>query len=295
MKKPLTLLFFLLISLNAQAASKQDQLLQLQKQFEQDQARQKELEQINREEKKIEEEELESRKKAAQKTTPNFQSDKCFLVQKIIFSPNQLISKFREKILTKNYTTRCLTLAQISELNQKISNYLVESGYVTSVSAVSPQNLESGVLKIEINESALEKIVFNDEKFSDKTQKFTAFGLTQENEILNLKKIEQGLDQINRLSSNNAVIKILPSKQKNSSIISLENHPKNTSNLSATYDNNGSSTTGTRRETVSFSQDNLLKLNDNFNLSRTANDLDPHRKNGGSNSLSTSFSVPFSW
>ena len=188
-----------------------------------------------------------------------------------------------------------MTLGKISELNQNISNYLVESGYATSSSAVSAQNLESGVLKIEITESTLEKIVFNEERFSDKTQKFTAFGLTKENEILNLEKIEQGLDQINRLSSNNAVIKIIPSEQKNSSIISLENHPHNSSNVNLVFDNYGSSLTGSRRETVSFSQDNLFHLNDNLSLSRTANDLDANRKDAGSNSFSSSFCVPFTW
>ncbi len=295
MKKPITLLFLVVAPLSAHAASEQDQLFQLQKQFEQDQVRQKELEDIWQEQKKIEAEELESQKKEAEETAQNINSGRCFLVKKISFSANKIISKFREKTLTKNYLEKCLTLGKISELNQNISNYLVEEGYATSSSAVSPQNLESGVLKIEITESTLEKIVFNEEKFSDKTQKFTAFGLTKENEILNLKKIEQGLDQINRLYSNNAVIKIIPSEQKNSSIISLENHPHNSSNVNLVFDNYGSSLTGSRRETASFSQDNLFHLNDNLSLSRTANDLDANRKDAGSNSFSSSFCVPFTW
>ncbi len=298
MKKPLTTLALALFACNSQAASDSDQIMQRQQQFERDQIHQKEIKQVEKELERIEQienEEQQNLTKESGKVVQDLRAIQCFRIREIKFSSNQIISKFRSKILTKDYLGKCLNLSQISELNQKISNYLAESGYATSRSNIPQQSIESGILKIEITESGLEKIIFREDNFFDQTQKFTAFGLVGKDEILDMKKIEQGLEQINRLSSNNATIKILPSSQENTSIIAVENNPKNSSRLSAAYDNNGVKLTGARRETISFNQDNLLRLNDNLVISRTANDLDNNRKEQGSNSFSSSFSVPFTW
>lgn len=298
MKKPLTILALALVAFNSQASSDTDQIMQRQQQFEQDQIHQKEIKQIEKEWERfeqIEKEEQQNLSKESGKIIQDLRAIQCFRIHEIKFSANKIISKFRTKILSKDYLGKCLNLNQISELNQKISNYLTESGYVTSRSNIPQQSLESGILKIEIIESGLEKIIFGEDDFFDQTQKFTAFGWVGKDEILNMKKIEQGLEQINRLQSNNATIKILPSSNENTSIIAVENNSKNSSRLSAAYDNNGTKLTGARRETVSFNQDNLIHLNDNLVINRIANDLDNDRKERGSNSFSTSFSVPFTW
>lgn len=298
MKKPLTILALVLLAFNSYAASDSDQIMQRQQQFEQDQIHQKEIKQIEKEWERfeqIENEEQQNLNTESGKIVQDLRAIQCFRIREIKFSSNKIISQFRSKILTKDYLGKCLNLGQISELNQKISNYLTDSGYVTSRSNIPQQSLESGILKIEITESGLEKIIFREDDFFDQTQKFSAFGFIGKDEILDMKKIEQGLEQINRLPSNNATIKILPSSDENTSIIAIENNPKNSSRLSAAYDNNGTKLTGARRETISFNQDNLLYLNDNLVISRMANDLDNDRKERGSDSFSTSFSVPFTW
>ena len=298
MKKPLTTLALALFAFNSQAASDSDQIMQRQQQFEQDQIHQKEIKQVEKELERIEQIESEEQQKLSKesgKIIQDLRAIQCFRIREIKISPNKILSKFRIKILTEDYLGKCLNLDQISELNQKISDYLTESGYVTSRSNIPQQSLESGILKIEIIESGLEKIIFREDDFFDKSQKFTAFGFIGKDEILNMKKIEQGLEQINRLPSNNATIKILPSSDEKTSVIAVENNPQNSSRLSATYDNNGSKLTGARREAVSFTQDNLLHLNDNFTINRAANDLDNDRKERGSNSFSSSFALPFTW
>lgn len=96
---------------------------------------------------------------------------------------------------------------------------------------------------------------------------------------------------MNRISSNNAAVKLLPGSVDNSSIVTVENHPKNTSRINVSYDNIGSSITGEKRDTIGFTHDNLLHLNDSFNISRTANDSDSYNKHR-STSTSGNFSMP---
>ena len=56
-------------------------------------------------------------------------------------------------------------------------------------------------------------------------------------------------------------------------------------------DNIGSSITGEKRDTIGFTHDNLLHLNDSFNINRTANDSDSYNKHR-STSTSGNFSMP---
>lgn len=302
MKETTLALLSLFISLNAHAAAtdqqiinQQNQILQRQQQFEVAKERQTQLKEVAKEQQKIQEEESMELDIGKAEVIQDFSKIQCFEVLKIEFSENKILKKSEEKFLTKNYVHKCLATEQIIELKKEINDYLIEQGYVTSRAVIPMQNLSDGILKIEILESYLEKVIFNEDKFFDKTQKFTAFGFSENEKVLNLKKFEQGLDQINRLPSNSAALKILPGNKINNSIIAIENHPQNTSRINATYDNYGSASTGENRDTISFAQDNLLHLNDSLNLSRTANDLDQNMKKGHSNSFNSTFSVPFTW
>lgn len=91
-----------------------------------------------------------------------------------------------------------------------MTNAYIKGGYITSRAFVNPNPPEEGVLEILVIEGTVEKIIINDGKA--KGQEFTAFpGLT--GGPLNLRDIDQGLDQLNRLPSNNTVMQIEPGGQ----------------------------------------------------------------------------------
>lgn len=304
MKKIIATFFLALISFSAHAAisdqerqgviNTQNNLVQRDQQNERGQTKEKDLQQVEKDKKEIEvEEELELYLRIG-KVVQDLNPTQCFKINKIVFSANKILPKNQEKIFTAEYLGKCVTIRQIVKLNKKISDYFAEEGYTNSRSEVEAQGINRGILNIKIIEVHLEDIVFNDEKFSDKTQKFMAFGEVRKGKILNLKKMEQGLEQINRLQSNSARVKIVPGKDAASSVIAIENTPKNRLRLNASYDNTGNKLTGEKRETVGLVQDNLFWLNDNLTVSRTANDLDSDRKNGGGSNLFVStFSIPF--
>lgn len=134
--------------------------------------------------------------------------------------------------------------------------------------------------------------------FRLKTQTFFAFPLMK-NKTFNLKDFEQGLDQLNRLQSNNATLDIKPVLEIENGKLKIENEPsaenqknknklnKNKSSKSisltnsysniiitnqksrSTYldfgiDNSGNKSTGERLTSISISQDNLLAFDDNI-------------------------------
>ena len=280
------------------ASSNQNRLIQRENQLNEGKIKEKDLQQVEKDQKEAAEMEENDDDFDDQdgKVVQDLSPIQCFRVNKIIFSPNKIIGKSYEKKFTNTYIGKCITLRQIAKFSKKLSDHLTDEGYITSRVEIPAQNLASGVLTINVIESYLENLTFNNENFFDKTQKFTAFGYIKKNKVLNLRKIEHGLEQVNRLSSNSATMKVLPGKGERSSVVAIENIPNRRLRLNASYDNGGNRVTGEKRDTVGLSQDNLFWLNDNLNISRTSNDFDKNRKtSGGTHSVSSSFSVPLKW
>ena len=83
-------------------------------------------------------------------------------------------------------------------------------------------------------------------------------------EILNLRDIEQGLDQMNRLPSMNTSMRIEPGEEFGSSIVMIDNEPKKSWRFSAGTDNHGQRNTGRHQYTLTFEKDNYLGCFDQF-------------------------------
>lgn len=294
------LLFFVSISFakaETENSNQQDQVIQSQKQFERANEQELELKQLEKDrlefEGKKREETEESFLENDGKIVQDFSAIQCFRINKINFSPNKILSKIVENKITKEYLNRCLAISQVVELAQDITNHFVEQGFVTSRAEIPVQNLKEGILQINIVESYLEKIVLNQDGFFDKTQKILLFGLVDDKEVLNLKKIDRGVEQMNRLASNRAVAKILPGSAVNKSIVAVENNSAKKTRVNLAFDTNGNDISGRYRDTIGLSQDNLLHLNETFNINKTGNHLDSARTTNRSDSFNTNFSLPF--
>lgn len=270
----------------------QNQIIQNQQIIQSEENLQKKLQKIARER------EISSRQNPSKTLEKIKISDKknrnsCFLVKEIEIIQDSIISKEKMQENLKEFREKCLTENEVGFLVKKATNFLINEGFVTSRAVLQEKNNKSGVLQLKIIPGILEKIVFNDDDFFDKTQKLSAFLLFYENKPLNIHEITYGLDTINRLSSNAAVIKIYPGKQENSSIIFVENKPQNRLNLALSYDDYGSRSTGKRRNNYNISLDNFLWMNDSIAISRSANDFDAQNHLRKNNLVSLNYSIPF--
>jgi hemolysin activation/secretion protein len=224
----------------------------------------------------------------------NIDDNNCFNIKQIKLSGSESLLKYEKKEIIQPYQNKCLSLADIEELRVKINNFYLEKGYILSRVYLTPnQNLKDGILEFQIKEGEIEEIRINgNEKLSDKIRLKTAFPYDKQS--FNLRDVEQGLDQINRLQSSNAVMKILPGNEAGKSIIEITNQEKRTINFRAGYDNLGQKSTGERRRVLSVSQDNLLMLNDNLYINYThdqeGDDFIKHNRN-----LYLNFSIPYGY
>ena len=141
------------------------------------------------------------------------------------------------------------------------------------------------------------KISFFDKykSFRLKTQTFFAFPLMK-NKTFNLKDFEQGLDQLNRLQSNNATLDIKSAVNKNGSYsnIIITNQKSRSTYLDFGIDNSGNKSTGERLASISISQDNLLAFDDNIYLKYTQ-DIDTENNKRYNKSFYGNISVPLGY
>lgn len=304
MKRLITIILLLLIPCNLYAIdfggiiSQQNRVIQNQERIEREKLLQQELRRIEIErqniakiarKKKLSAEEFADDGKIIQ----NLSKIQCFRINKINFTKNKILSKKEEEFLKQKYLGRCLIIEQIEYLTKEINNYLLKKDFTTSKAILPKQDISSKSLEIQIIEGLLEDLVFNNDGFVDKMQKFSAFGVVNKGQVLNLQDVEIGLDQINRLASNAASVKVFAGSKENSSIIFVENKAQDKIRLTLSIDDNGSEITGKKRDVLGLSYDNLFNLNDNFNFSRAANDFDSKVSRRKGNFVGYNYSIPF--
>lgn len=219
----------------------------------------------------------------------------CVQIDTIELRGAALLSASAKARLTAPYVGRCLSMRHIKELIRDITNHYVEQGYVTTRAYVAPQDLSTHRLEVTVVEGTIEGIQLNKDESSDQWRVRSAFPGLQ-GKPLNLRDIEQGLDQLNRLPSSNAKMEIVPGAQPGTSRIVITDQQAKTWRARASLDNSGQESTGVNQYTVSFDKDNLLGVNDmltfNWNADAdTLSDLERHK----SESSSFYYSVPIGY
>lgn len=268
--------------------NQQDWITRQQQNMLEDKKRESEFETIkkDRELKK-----KEAEQGAAENLVSGKMASECVNLKEVYFQGANSISQFRQRRIVKPFIGKCIKAETLADLIRTVSDYYHAQGFITAQIKVPQQNLQSGIFTLEIIEGRVEKISLGQNRFSDKLQQFSAFGLV-EGKVLNINEINQGLYQINRLQSNAATMKIEPGTNVGDSKIVIDNRKKFPAKVTIGQDNLGNKFTGERRTNFSSSLDNLLSVNDNLNLSYTANYNDPSSVKD-SKLFSLGFSIPF--
>ena len=238
----------------------------LQHQIEQERRRRREEER---------EEQQRSRPPATPTTIPPEGTPKdaaCTDIFTIEFSGVSLLADERIAALKAPYLDTCMSVADIKALMQDVANEYLEMGYVTTrVGLPMPQpGLRNGRLEIGAREGTIAGIILADAEGETLYQPPNLFpGMV--GGPLNLRDIEQGLDQINRLPSNRATIRIEPGEGAGESRVHIRNEQGFPLRARVTVDNSGSESTGEMKRTFWIDGDNLVGVYDGLSLSYSEN------------------------
>lgn len=219
--------------------------------------------------------------------------EECFPLKKISLVAADSISKQQQKKLTTPFIGRCMGQKVVLEIVAAIKAEYEAQGYVIARISLIKDDLKNGELELKISEKKIDEIIIGENGFTDKMQKFTAFG-NIEGTTLNIHDIDQGIFQINRLASNSAKADIQHNTADDGAKIYIENERQFPARASVAYDSLGNDYTGIYRTTFSGAMDNVLSLNDAINLSYTAN-LNNDRDIKDNKAFSADFSIPFGY
>lgn len=187
----------------------------------------------------------------------------CFVINDIRIEQATLFTGIPKRNLITRFVNRCLNISDITDITREISEWYLGQGYITSRAFILEQDLSQGTLHIAVLEGRLDDIHLDG---AASHQLLMAFpGL--KGKILNLRDIEQGMEQINRLRSTPVQIDILPAEKTGFSIVNLTATPEFPLSTSLTFDNSGQKSTGTGQVGGSLTGNNLLGLADKWFVS----------------------------
>ncbi|KJV46754.1 peptide transporter [Pantoea sp. BL1] len=190
-------------------------------------------------------------------------SGPCFPVHHIIIRNASLLSQSQQQNITAPWINRCLNLTEINALVHAISDWYMQRGYITSRAFLTEQDLSSGELVIPVLEGKLDEIRLDGQHPRALLMAFPGL----EGKILNLRDIEQGMEQINRVRSTPVQIEIQPSPKAGYSVVNLTAKPEFPLSASLGFDNSGQKSTGVGQLNASLTGNNLLGLADRWFIS----------------------------
>jgi hemolysin activation/secretion protein len=177
-------------------------------------------------------------------------------------------------------TGRCLGTAGVGTVLRRVQNAIVARGFVTTRVLASPQDLKTGVLTLTLVPGRIHAIRFA----VDSDPRATAWNAVPAHpgELLNLRDVEQALENFKRVPTVEADIRIVPAEGPDarpgeSDLVIGWFHPR-TLRLGLTLDDSGSQSTGRLQAGATVSVDDLLHANDLFYVNLGRSVLNGHRR-----------------
>ena len=220
----------------------------------------------------------------------------CIDIQTITLEGADLLSANRAAWtkLVSPFEGQCISVKDINTLLSSVSNFYYERGYVTSRAYVPQQDMSTGLLNVLVIESRIESLELKKSNGAgERFELLTAFPTTS-GDHLNLRNLEQGLDQVNRLGSNKATMEMIPGDTPGASNVVISNDVAKRYSFTLGTDNSGQVGTGELQNKLGFTYDNLFGINDFLAIN---GQIDGHRDGDARQSRSGSllYEVPFGY
>ncbi|WP_035061119.1 ShlB/FhaC/HecB family hemolysin secretion/activation protein [Andreprevotia chitinilytica] len=192
---------------------------------------------------------------------------------------------------------RCLGTAGVNLVMKRVQNAIVEKGFVTTRIVAEEQDLRTGVLRLTVIPGRIRAIRFAEGTAHRATQ-WNAVP-AQPGDILNLRDIEQALENFKRVPTAEADIQITPAEgatakpgESDLVIVWKQALPFR---ISVSADDSGSEATGKYQGSVTFSYDDWWTLNDLFYLTVSRDLVGLDHSDKGTRGYSAFYSVPFGY
>jgi len=215
----------------------------------------------------------------------------CFSMAQVVLQSDEEHLQSLLRPVARQAEGQCLGVSGINLLMAQIQNRLVDAGYVTTRVLASPQDLSQGQLVLTIVSGRVGRIQLMDRGAGEVD--LASLVPVESSELLDLRDLEQGLENLQRLPGTDASFKLVPGKLPGESDVQVSWGQEKPWRVSVSLDDAGSEQTGKKQAATTLFLDNPLGKGDLFYLSRGMDVLNPGPL--GSDSYQLHYSVPYGY
>ncbi|WP_392435604.1 ShlB/FhaC/HecB family hemolysin secretion/activation protein [Yersinia sp. HM-2024] len=216
----------------------------------------------------------------------------CFAIDRIKISGAEPLPRWLPlQHIANQAQGQCLGGQGINLLMSQMQNRLIDHGYVTTRVLAPQQDLKSGTLSLHVVPGKIRHVELTQASDHHVTL-FSAFPARPGN-LLDLRDIEQGLENLQRVPTVQANMELLPGEAPGETDIALSWKQSKMWRLAASLDDSGTRSTGRYQGGATLFLDNPLSLSDLFYVS--AGGSIKNRGDKGTNNLTGHYSLPFGY
>ena len=217
------------------------------------------------------------------------QESPCLKIRKVQIESGEIRPIPAIRQLAKSAEHQCLGATGISNLQKAIQNQLIGEGLITSRAAVKTYQAKEETLTLSLIYGRVNSIKLSDDS-SGHFNLASVFPL-KAGDILNIRNVEQGLENINTLPGTLSDIRIAPSQTPGESKIEVLRKQAKYWQLASWADNSGTKATGRYQGGAALFLNNLTSLNDTLYASYSQNIERSDTR--GNSSHAISYSLPY--
>lgn len=201
----------------------------------------------------------------------------CADIEQINITDHGLLQEVKIQEVKEKYQEKCMTADDIKTVLRDVSNDLIESGYVTSRVYVEPKKSNDKVLNIGVTPGKVGESDF-----------------LSKGSILNMRDVEQEVEQVKRMRGYNAQSSIRPGTNDNESDVELHITKGNMLGGSVSVDNHGTKSNGINQGYVSLQSYNAIGIYDILTVDYKYG-FNDSAKNMASETLTGGINVPYGY
>lgn len=224
-------------------------------------------------------------------TAPALLEDgQCITVTRINIEGATLLPEGQREALLQPWQGRCLGVPQLNAVLKSLTDHYLHRGYVTTRAYLPQQDLKHGELNIIVVEGRLEGL--DSSSLASPLESAMTFPGTV-GEVLDLRELEQWVDQLSRLPSRQPQLEVLPGQAVGGSRVTLKGERREPWRVSANRNNHGDASTGRQQAGIGLDWDSPLGLADQLNLRASRDTVSDRWRHSHSQNLF--YSLPYGW
>ncbi|MGO4808584.1 ShlB/FhaC/HecB family hemolysin secretion/activation protein [Cupriavidus sp. 2MCAB6] len=190
-----------------------------------------------------------------------------------------------------HYQGACIGKQGVDLLAKGILQVILGQGYVTTRVLLPEQDLSTGTLRMALIPGVIGQLRFAQ---PDLWGTWKSAFPTRPGDLLNLRDLEQGLEQMKRVTSQDVDMQVVPTSVPGQSDVVIAVRRTRPWTVVASMDNSGTQSTGKLQGNLSVGIDNPLGLNDLFNVGYSQ-DLGFGDRSHGTHGWNGFYSVPWGY